>query len=75
MNRSIIMSSSTMNISANQVPEWVSEMQSHFARTGSYRPEDICRVLGNPGDVMTLPAGEPGFFAASATGANKPADK
>lgn len=28
-------------------PRWVWEMLEHYARTGSYRPEDLRRVLGD----------------------------
>jgi hypothetical protein len=27
---------------------WVTEMKKHFADTGSYRPEDLQRLLGPP---------------------------
>jgi hypothetical protein len=29
-------------------PEWVREMIDHYRRTGSYRPEDLERLLGDP---------------------------
>ena len=35
---------------------WVREMHAHFARTGSYRPQDVRRVLGNPQEGVGLPA-------------------
>ena len=28
--------------------KWVLEMHEHFERTGSYRPEDLFRLLGDP---------------------------
>lgn len=28
-------------------PEWVTKAQAHFASTGSYRPSDIQRLLGD----------------------------
>jgi hypothetical protein len=28
--------------------EWVRDMQEHFSKTGSYRAEDLQRVLGDP---------------------------
>jgi len=28
--------------------EWVSSVTDHFQRTGTFRAEDIIRVLGNP---------------------------
>jgi hypothetical protein len=35
--------------------EWAKEMQMHFARTGSYRPEDLQRVLGDPLQGVSAP--------------------
>jgi hypothetical protein len=29
-------------------PEWVREMIEHYRRTGTYRPEDLRRLMGNP---------------------------
>lgn len=29
-------------------PEWVTSMHEHYSRTGSYRTEDLDRVLGDP---------------------------
>jgi hypothetical protein len=31
-----------------QPPEWVREMHEHYRRTGTYRPEDLRRLLGDP---------------------------
>lgn len=28
--------------------EWVSKMVEHYRRTGTYRPEDLRRLLGDP---------------------------
>jgi hypothetical protein len=33
--------------SAGQEPKWVKEMHAHFDRTGSFRPTDVERVLGD----------------------------
>lgn len=29
-------------------PEWVRQMIGHYHRTGSYRPKDLRRLLGDP---------------------------
>lgn len=29
-------------------PEWVTEMRRHYSRTGTYRPQDVRRLLGDP---------------------------
>jgi len=29
-------------------PEWVRKMKQHYAKTGTYRPEDLRRLLGDP---------------------------
>jgi hypothetical protein len=34
---------------------WLREMQSHFSRTGFYRPEDLNRVLGDPRQGVSMP--------------------
>jgi hypothetical protein len=31
-----------------QPPEWVRQMIEHYQRTGSFRPEDLRRLLGDP---------------------------
>ena len=31
-----------------QPPEWVRRMIEHYQRTGTYRPEDLRRLLGDP---------------------------
>ena len=28
-------------------PDWVREAQAHYAATGSYRPDDVARILGD----------------------------
>jgi len=28
--------------------QWVREMREHFSKTGTYRPQDLRRVLGDP---------------------------
>jgi hypothetical protein len=30
------------------MPEWIREMIAHYYRTGTYRPEDLRRLLGDP---------------------------
>jgi hypothetical protein len=32
----------------NAEPDWVREMKEHYAKTGTYRPEDLRRLLGDP---------------------------
>ena len=27
---------------------WIRQMRDHYAKTGSYRPEDLLRLLGDP---------------------------
>lgn len=29
-------------------PEWLRKMREHYAKTGTYRAEDLRRVLGDP---------------------------
>lgn len=36
-------------------PKWLSDMRDHFQQTGSYRIEDVYRVLGDPLVTVTLP--------------------
>jgi len=31
---------------------WVVQMQEHFAKTGTYRPEDLRRLLGDPNKAV-----------------------
>ena len=35
-------------------PEWVLEMHEHYAETGSFRIEDILRVLGDPKEGVDM---------------------
>jgi hypothetical protein len=35
-------------VSHAQQPEWVREMIEHYWRTGTVRPEDLRRLLGDP---------------------------
>jgi hypothetical protein len=35
-------------------PEWVRDMREHFERTGTYRAEDLHRVLGDPADRVEI---------------------
>ncbi|MCR4413152.1 MAG: hypothetical protein NUV77_12090 [Thermoguttaceae bacterium] len=34
--------------------DWVRAMIDHFQRTGSYRPEDLRRLLGDPNRAVEL---------------------
>ena len=34
--------------------DWVRAMIEHFQRTGSYRPEDLRRLLGNPNRAVEV---------------------
>jgi hypothetical protein len=45
-------------------PEWVREMKEHYAKTGTYRAEDVRRVLGDPrrGVEMSPRASVPEHF-------------
>jgi hypothetical protein len=36
-------------------PEWLKEMQAHYRQTGSYRPEDLSRVLGDQRQGVSMP--------------------
>ena len=36
------------------LPEWVREMREHFLRTGTYRVEDVRRVLGDPASQVKV---------------------
>ena len=31
-----------------QEPRWVREMKEHYEKTGTYRPRDLQRLLGDP---------------------------
>jgi hypothetical protein len=35
-------------VSRAEQPEWVREMNEHYWRTGTVRPEDLWRLLGDP---------------------------
>ncbi len=39
-----------------QIPraDWVQDMIDHFNRTGSYRPEDLRRLLGDPNQAVEV---------------------
>ena len=37
-----------------QDPAWITDMQSHFAKTGSYRGADVRRVLGDPREGVSI---------------------
>jgi len=36
-------------------PQWVRDMKAHYAETGTYRPEDLRRVLGDPTRGVEMP--------------------
>jgi hypothetical protein len=38
-------------------PRWVAEMHDHFRKTGTYRVQDLQRVLGDPRDSVEVPVG------------------
>jgi len=33
---------------------WLHDMREHFAETGSYRAQDVRRILGNPWDRVEV---------------------
>ena len=35
-------------------PKWLLEMHDHYAETGSFRTEDILRVLGDPKEGVNM---------------------
>jgi hypothetical protein len=35
-------------------PAWVEDMISHYQRTGTYRPADLRRLLGDPNQVVSI---------------------
>jgi hypothetical protein len=35
-------------------PTWVKSAQEHFQRTGSYRPEDLFRLIGDPRESVEV---------------------
>jgi hypothetical protein len=34
--------------------QWVREMREHFSRTGTYRPQDLRRALGDPAERVEM---------------------
>jgi hypothetical protein len=42
------------NTLTNEPPSWVKSAQEHFHRTGSYRPEDLIRLIGDPRDSVEV---------------------
>jgi hypothetical protein len=44
--------------------EWVRDMQAYYALNGSYRVQDVQRVLGDPRTVVGFPT-DHSLFAAS----------
>jgi hypothetical protein len=51
-----------------QIPtaDWVRDMIDHYRRTGSYRPRDLRRLLGDPSRAVEVgpKASLPSFFLA-----------
>ena len=41
---------------SQQIPpaEWVRDMIDHYRRTGTYRPEDLRRLLGDPNRAVEV---------------------
>ncbi len=35
-------------LSKSPPPDWLVKMHEHYAKTGTYRPEDLLRLLGDP---------------------------
>jgi len=56
MMQNTAINGTTMTPLTGASSEWATEMQSHFARTGAYRTEDITRVLGSPTQGLSLPS-------------------
>lgn len=42
----------------SQTPKWVKDMHAHYNETGSYRAEDVQRVLGDPRKSVGAPTSE-----------------
>ena len=42
-------------IQNSYAPKWLNEMREHYARTGTYRPEDIARLLGDQTKGVSMP--------------------
>lgn len=47
--------------------EWVTKMHDHFQKTGSYRPQDLERVLGDPRHGFEVRVGDPLVASTSVT--------
>jgi hypothetical protein len=39
--------------------EWVRDMHDHYGAKGSYRAEDLRKVLGDPRDRVEMPSTDP----------------
>lgn len=37
-------------------PAWLLDMIEHHRRTGTYRPRDLRRLLGNPNESVAVPS-------------------
>jgi hypothetical protein len=53
------MNSSEINSATGIGSKWAADMQTHFAQTGSYRSEDLRRVLGDPLSGISIPTHNP----------------
>lgn len=40
-----------------KIPDWVRKMKEYYKRTGTYRPEDLRRLLGDPTKSIEMDAG------------------
>jgi hypothetical protein len=57
-------------IGNEQGPEWVREMQAYYSSNGTYRVEDVQRVLGDQKTVVGVAANR-SLFGATLTGKNR----
>lgn len=48
----------TLDVDTQVEPRWVASARQHYERTGGYRPEDVRRILGNPGQRVEVSVGE-----------------
>ena len=40
-----------------KIPDWIRKMKEDYIRTGTYRPEDLRRLLGDPTKGVEMGAG------------------
>ncbi len=60
-----------MTTQGNAPPDWMRGMFEHYSDTGSYRPEDIRRILGDPREgviIQATPHSEVAYRAADDAG-------